>query len=207
MCRYRVPFDVQDSTGSILALTLWEGQALPIFKITAMDLFKRLVESGANPDEILPKEIHDIEGQIFAFKINIQQYNINKEGSSYNIYRLTKDQNIIDELQKKHELNLPQEPTSDSSNEDFVTHPDINMSDKDSVNIEDDDVTTLETNTSKASAVNKQSKNKNAKTVKRKLQDVYDVDSAPQQSTSKPKRSSKVQDAGKNNLLTPKKEK
>ncbi|XP_076914900.1 uncharacterized protein LOC143574061 [Bidens hawaiensis] len=44
VARYRVPFDVQDSTGSILALTLWEGQALPIFKITAMDLFKRLVE-------------------------------------------------------------------------------------------------------------------------------------------------------------------
>ncbi|XP_076897337.1 uncharacterized protein LOC143550603 [Bidens hawaiensis] len=32
VARYRVPFDVQDSTGSILALTLWEGQALPKYK-------------------------------------------------------------------------------------------------------------------------------------------------------------------------------
>ncbi|XP_076907486.1 uncharacterized protein LOC143563953 [Bidens hawaiensis] len=89
VARYRVPFDVQDSTGS-LSLTLWEGQAFPMFKITTMDLFKRLVE----------------------------------------------------------------EPTLDSSNEDSVGHPDINLSDKDSVIIEDDDVTPLERKTSKASAVN-----------------------------------------------------
>ncbi|XP_076944879.1 replication protein A 70 kDa DNA-binding subunit C-like [Bidens hawaiensis] len=213
VARYQVPFDVQDSTGS-LSLTLWEGQAFPMFKITAMDLFKRLVESGANTEEI-PKEIHNIEGQIFAFKINIQQYNLLNEGSSYNIFRLTKDPNIINELQKKHELNLnliicvqnSQEPTLDSSNEDSITYPDINLSDKDSVIIEDDDVTPLERKTSKASAVNKQNKNKNAETGKRKVQDVYDVDSVPQQSTSKQKRSSKVQDSGKNHLLTPKKEK
>ncbi|XP_076889147.1 uncharacterized protein LOC143539831 [Bidens hawaiensis] len=50
VARYRIPFDVQDSTGS-LALTLWETQAVPIFKITAMELFKKLVEPSYSNDE------------------------------------------------------------------------------------------------------------------------------------------------------------
>ncbi|XP_076888556.1 uncharacterized protein LOC143539014 [Bidens hawaiensis] len=107
---YRIPFDVQDSTGS-LALTLWEAQAVPIFKITAMELFKKLVESGDDTD-IIPKEVESIEDQIYALKINIQQYNIDNQGSSYNIFRLTKEPKIISELQEKHGLTLATQTAS-----------------------------------------------------------------------------------------------
>ncbi|XP_076956429.1 uncharacterized protein LOC143631602 [Bidens hawaiensis] len=90
----------------------------------------------------------------------------------------------------------------DSANEDVVTLPAVNLSDKDCAIVENDDATPLDKNTSKASTVD--NKKKNAKPAKRKLQHVYDVDSQPQQSISKPKRS---QNAVKNELLTLKNEK
>ncbi|XP_076950682.1 replication protein A 70 kDa DNA-binding subunit C-like [Bidens hawaiensis] len=202
VARYRVPFDVQDSTGS-LAITLWEGQALPIFKITAMELLKKLVESGDDAD-IIPKEIEGIEDHIYALKNNIQQYNINNERSSYNILKLTKDPKIISELQEKHELTLEQ---PSYSNEESVEFPIENLSEKDSTNVVDDNVTSFVQSTSKTSVVNKDKKNTEAS--KRKFQVIYDVDNPPQQPITKAKRSSKaiVKNYGKNKLLTPKKEK
>lgn len=61
------------------------------------------MKSGDDTD-IIPKEVESIEDQIYALKISIQQYNIDNQRSSYNIFRLTKDPKIISELLEKHGL-------------------------------------------------------------------------------------------------------
>ncbi|XP_076955205.1 uncharacterized protein LOC143629949 [Bidens hawaiensis] len=86
--RLRVPLAVQDSTGTI-SLTLFDCEACRLLKTTG----------GDNGDT--PAKFDALVGKMFAFKIEITQYNIDNGSSVFGISKLTDNVDIIFELEKK----------------------------------------------------------------------------------------------------------
>ncbi|XP_076935188.1 replication protein A 70 kDa DNA-binding subunit E-like [Bidens hawaiensis] len=67
--RYRINLLVQDATG-VVDLSLWEGHANKLLKISAYDLLLKVI-NGPPDSDLFPKELKNLENKLFAFKISV----------------------------------------------------------------------------------------------------------------------------------------
>ncbi|XP_076892899.1 replication protein A 70 kDa DNA-binding subunit C-like [Bidens hawaiensis] len=97
--KYRINLAVQDVTG-VVDLSLWEGHATKLLKISAYDLLLKVI-NGRPDSDLFPEELKNLENKLFAFKISVNQFNLDNQGSQINISKITEDAFILAELQKK----------------------------------------------------------------------------------------------------------
>ncbi|XP_076896172.1 uncharacterized protein LOC143549044 [Bidens hawaiensis] len=178
--RYRINLSVQDTTG-VVELSLWEGHANRLLKISAYDMLVKLI-NGPPDSSLFPEELKKLENKVFAFKIAVNQYNLDNEGVAYNVAKLTDDAFILSELQKKINSNQSQESDSITVGAAVET-----FSVKDVISVTDDNLNAIEKSTGKSMATNKENTSLTCSSpiLKRNLIDVYDVDHPPTQSTIK----------------------
>ncbi|XP_076949813.1 replication protein A 70 kDa DNA-binding subunit B-like [Bidens hawaiensis] len=97
--RFKIKIRVQDSTG-VVSLTLFDRDAKMLTKKTAKELIdsqnENKIENGG-----FPTELDCLLEKIFAFKVDIADFNFINNVEDYGINKLTDDTNIITELQKR----------------------------------------------------------------------------------------------------------
>ncbi|XP_076926472.1 uncharacterized protein LOC143589659 [Bidens hawaiensis] len=145
--RYRINLSVQDTSG-VVELSLWEGHANSLLKLSAYDMLVKLI-NGPHDSNLIPKELKKLENKLFAFKIAVNQYNLDNEGAAYNVAKLTDDAFILSELQKKINSNQRQESDSvtvgaGASTETF----------SDVISVTDNNLNAIEKSTGKSMATN-----------------------------------------------------
>ncbi|GJV63448.1 nucleic acid-binding, OB-fold, replication protein A, OB domain protein [Tanacetum coccineum] len=87
-----------DSTGSV-SLTLFDRQAHPIINKSAAELLQEVRKKGDM--DILPTDFNKLIEKTYTFKVDIKDFNIEKDKHTYGISQLTNDTYIINELIKK----------------------------------------------------------------------------------------------------------
>ncbi|XP_076912259.1 uncharacterized protein LOC143570509 [Bidens hawaiensis] len=98
----------QDTTG-VVELSLWEGHANRLLKISAYDMLVKLI-NGPPDSSLFPEELKKLENKVFAFKIAINQYNLDNEGASYNVAKLTDDASYYRNFKRKSTLTSVKNP-------------------------------------------------------------------------------------------------
>ncbi|XP_076918998.1 replication protein A 70 kDa DNA-binding subunit B-like [Bidens hawaiensis] len=97
--RFKIKIRVQDSTG-VVSLTLFDRDTKMLTNKTAKELIdsqnENKVESGG-----FPAELDCVLEKIFAFKVDVADFNFRNNVENYGINKLTDDTNTITELQKK----------------------------------------------------------------------------------------------------------
>ncbi|GKB47013.1 nucleic acid-binding, OB-fold, replication protein A, OB domain protein [Tanacetum coccineum] len=101
--KYKIPLRVMDSTGSV-SLTLFDRQAHPIIDKSAAEV---LQEVRKGDKDILPTDFNKLLENIYAFKVNIKDFNIEKDKHTYGISQLTNDTDIINEPIKRESDDQP----------------------------------------------------------------------------------------------------
>nr|KAJ0227162.1 hypothetical protein LSAT_V11C100048500 [Lactuca sativa] len=186
--KYIIPINVQDGTDTI-GLTLFDREAKRLLDISAYEL-KKIHEAARDSDALL-------QNRKFAFLVDITKYNVNNYNNIYTILKLTEDVSIVSELESKLELmsiesvSLNQVPLES----DDVVQP----VQKDVISQTDESFTPSTVDKSTATSPSKISTD-----LKRNLQDICDVDSGDDLSSTKAKRKSIGEETP---LLIPKVEK
>ncbi|KAJ0843662.1 putative nucleic acid-binding, replication factor A [Helianthus annuus] len=129
--RLKIPLTVQDSSGTV-SLTLFDRDACRILKTTAANLIEKHVAGGDKG--LYPDEFEALLGKKFAFKIDISEFNIEHNFWFFGVSKLTDDEDIIFELEKK--ANNIEVETTASLNNRFT-----DMESEDTVNLNDDNCT------------------------------------------------------------------
>ncbi|XP_076923943.1 uncharacterized protein LOC143586238 [Bidens hawaiensis] len=97
--QFKIKIKVQDSNG-VVSLTLFDRDAKMVTKKTTKELIdsqnKNNVENGG-----FPAELDCLLEKIFAFKVDVADFNFKNNVEDYGINKLTDDTNIITELQKR----------------------------------------------------------------------------------------------------------
>ncbi|XP_021996392.1 uncharacterized protein LOC110893602 [Helianthus annuus] len=96
--RIKIPLTVQDSSGTV-SLTLFDRDACKILKTTTSNLIEKHLAGGDKG--LYPDEFEALLGKKFAFKIDIKQFNIDNNFWFFCVSKLTDDEDIICELEKK----------------------------------------------------------------------------------------------------------
>ncbi|KAK9073256.1 hypothetical protein SSX86_007580 [Deinandra increscens subsp. villosa] len=193
--RFKILIKIQDASG-LTTMTLMDKESRKLLKISARELMRRSIDR-------------------LAFKIDITSFNLDNDYRYYTVSKVTDDVGIIKSLDEKYNFEQSQSQLSGSvnfSSQDI--HSQASSSKKDAVSVGDDDVNTLyggEISDKKSQTrceLTTESKKIDA-ALKRKLNDVYDVEDSYDQ--SQPQNLNEVvQDDGgmvKVSLLTPKLEK
>ncbi|KAF5795740.1 putative nucleic acid-binding, replication factor A [Helianthus annuus] len=129
--RLKIPLTVKDSSGTV-SLTLFDRDACRILKTIAANLIEKHVAGG---DKVLyPDEFEALLGKKIAFKIDISEFNIENNFWFFGVSKLTDDEDIIFELEKK--ANNIEVEKSASLNNRFT-----DMDSEDTVNLNDDNST------------------------------------------------------------------
>ncbi|XP_022024112.1 replication protein A 70 kDa DNA-binding subunit E-like [Helianthus annuus] len=180
--RFKIPIRVQDSSGTV-SLTLFDYEALKIFKKSAKDLLAiqdQVVNSGEIPNPY-PEVFGTLVGKKYAFVINVSDYNIEYQVENYGITMATNDDDIIDALYSKFNINQSESygvPLSASvSNACEVT--------KDDVSITGDNVTPISNGPGTSKKVS-------SVEVKRNLGEVYELDDELRCSSTKRRMSDEI---------------
>ncbi|CAH1453013.1 unnamed protein product [Lactuca virosa] len=139
------------------------------------------VENGDNVD-LYPVEMNALKGLKFAFKISSNRFNVSKKTNQYGIARITDDESLIEQLEDK--LNSSQADNSQSldyNSSDFQSHDNKTL--KDAISATDDNITpnTLDKN----SATSPLKISTTTPVLKRNLQEVFDLESNENFSSSK----------------------
>ncbi|XP_076918439.1 uncharacterized protein LOC143578854 [Bidens hawaiensis] len=99
IARFKIKIRVHDSTG-VVSLTLFDRDVKMLTNKTAKELIdsqnENKVESGG-----FPAELDCLLEMIFAFKVDVADFNFINNAEDYGINKLTDDTNIIPELQKR----------------------------------------------------------------------------------------------------------
>ncbi|XP_076939277.1 uncharacterized protein LOC143607878 [Bidens hawaiensis] len=122
--RFKIKIRVQDSIGVLLSLTLFERDAKMLTNKTAKELIdsQKEVDNGG-----FPADLDCLLEKIFAFKVDVADFNFRNNVEDYGINKLTDDTNIITELQKRHNALLlsdigdNQTPSSNVDAQDLAT--------------------------------------------------------------------------------------
>ncbi|GJX63099.1 nucleic acid-binding, OB-fold, replication protein A, OB domain protein [Tanacetum coccineum] len=88
---------LMDSTGSV-SLTLFDRHAYSIIDKSAAKLLQEVRKGDIH---ILPTDFNKLLENTYAFKVDIKDFNIEKDKHMYGISQLTNDTNIINELIKR----------------------------------------------------------------------------------------------------------
>nr|GEU77533.1 hypothetical protein [Tanacetum cinerariifolium] len=105
-----------DSTGSV-SLTLFDRQVHPIIDNSAAELLQE------GDMDILPTDFNKLIEKTYAFKVNIKDFNIEKDKHTYGISHLTDDTNIINEMIKKESDDQGIQSNSQSIALELVSQP------------------------------------------------------------------------------------
>ncbi|CAI9261692.1 unnamed protein product [Lactuca saligna] len=193
--KYIIPINVQDGTGTI-GLTLFDREAKRLLDISAYEL-KKIHEAAGDSHALFPMQLNVLKNRKFAFLVDITKYNVNNYNNIYTILKLTEDVSIVSELESKLELMSIE---SVSLNQVPLESDDVVQSvQKDVISQTDESFTPLTVNKSTTTTPGKISTD-----LKRNLQDIYDVDSGDDLSSTKAKRKSIGEETP---LLIPKVEK
>ncbi|XP_076895081.1 uncharacterized protein LOC143547571 [Bidens hawaiensis] len=194
--RFKIKIRVKDSTG-VVSLTLFDRDAKMLTN-------KTIVDNGG-----FPADLDCLLEKIFAFKIDVVDFNFRNNVEDYGINKLTDNTNIITELQKRHNGRLQSDSTpvtlgaSISEFQSSGSLYDIGDNQTPSSNVDAQDLAT-DTKGMSTSSDDK---------LKRKLVEVFEVDDDDSMSATKLK-SKTIEEMGTTSqscegaaLLTPKIEK
>ncbi|XP_076939339.1 uncharacterized protein LOC143607997 [Bidens hawaiensis] len=206
---FKIKIRVQDSTG-VVSLTLFDRDAKMLTNKTAKELIdsQKEVDNGG-----FPVELDCLLEKIFAFMVDVADFNFRNNVEDYGINKLTDDTNIITELQKRLNGRLQSDSTHvtlGASISEFKSSGsvscklyDIGDNQTPSSNVDAQDLAT-DTKGMSTSSDDK---------IKRKLVEVFDVDDDDSMSATKLK-SKNIEEMGTTSqscegaaLLTPKVEK
>uniref|UniRef100_A0A251TCL7 Putative nucleic acid-binding, OB-fold protein n=1 Tax=Helianthus annuus TaxID=4232 RepID=A0A251TCL7_HELAN len=93
---FKIPLRVQDATGMI-SLTLFEKDAIKIFKKTAQDMYQTYLEGGYKG--FTPDDFESLYEKKYAFKIDVTKYNTENDYPFYGILKVSNDLVIVIELE------------------------------------------------------------------------------------------------------------
>ncbi|CAI9287022.1 unnamed protein product [Lactuca saligna] len=193
--QYIIPINVQDCTGTI-GLTLFDREARRLLNISAYEL-KKIHDAAGDSDALFPMQLNVLKNRKFGFVVDITEYNVNNYNNIYTVLRVTEDMSIICELESKIELMSNQ---SVSLNQVALESDDVVQPvQKDVISQTDESFTPSTVDKSIATSPCKISGD-----LKRNLQEIYDVDSGYDLSSTKAKRKSTAEETP---LLIPKIEK
>ncbi|CAH1441399.1 unnamed protein product [Lactuca virosa] len=192
---YIIPINVQDCTGTI-GLTLFDREAKRLLNISAYEL-KKIHDAAGDSDALFPMQLNVLKNRKFGFVVDITEYNVNNYNNIYTVLRVTEDMSIVSELESKIELMSIQ---SVSLNQVALESDDVVQPvQKDVISQTDESFTPSTVDKSTATSPSKISGD-----LKRNLQEIYDVDSGDDLSSTKAKRKSTGEETP---LLIPKLEK
>ncbi|CAI9293441.1 unnamed protein product [Lactuca saligna] len=193
--QYIIPINVQDCTGTI-GLTLFDREARRLLNISAYEL-KKIHDAAGDSDALFPMQLNVLKNRKFGFVVDITEYNVNNYNNIYTVLRVTEDMSIVCELESKIELMSIQ---SVSLNQVALESDDVVQPvQKDVISQTDESFTPSTVDKSTATSPCKISGD-----LKRNLQEIYDVDSGYDLSSTKAKRKSTAEETP---LLIPKIEK
>ncbi|KAL7595794.1 hypothetical protein Lser_V15G29785 [Lactuca serriola] len=193
--QYIIPINVQDCTGTI-GMTLFDREAKRLLNISAYEL-KKIHDAAGDSDALFPMQLNVLKNRKFGFVVDITEYNVNNYNNIYTVLRVTEDMSIVSELESKIELMSIQ---SVSLNQVALESDDVVQPvQKDVISQTDESFTPSTVDKSTATSPSKISGD-----LKRNLQEIYDVDSGDDLSSTKAKRKSTAEETP---LLIPKMEK
>ncbi|CAI9262987.1 unnamed protein product [Lactuca saligna] len=193
--QYIIPINVQDCTGTI-GLTLFDREARRLLNISAYEL-KKIHDAAGDSDALFPMQLNVLKNRKFGFVVDITEYNVNNYNNIYTVLRVTEDMSIVCELESKIELMSNQ---SVALNQVALESDDVVQPvQKDVISQTDESFTPSTVDKSTATSPCKISGD-----LKRNLQEIYDVDSGYDLSSTKAKRKSTAEETP---LLIPKIEK
>ncbi|CAI9264362.1 unnamed protein product [Lactuca saligna] len=193
--QYIIPINVQDCTRTI-GLTLFDREARRLLNISAYEL-KKIHDAAGDNDALFPMQLNVLKNRKFGFVVDITKYNVNNYNNIYTVLRVTEDMSIVCELESKIEL---------MSNQ-FVALNQVALESDDVVQPVQKDVISQTDESFTPSTVDKSTATSPCKIsgdLKRNLQEIYDVDSGYDLSSTKAKRKSTAEETP---LLIPKIEK
>ncbi|KAK9048775.1 hypothetical protein SSX86_032256, partial [Deinandra increscens subsp. villosa] len=94
--KYKLLIKVQDTTGTVV-LTMFDKEARRLIKVSAVDLLARYVDDGKPP-----VEVESIFEKRIAVKVDVSEFNIDKGYKYFTIDAVTDKSSIITELDEKH---------------------------------------------------------------------------------------------------------
>ncbi|CAH1419503.1 unnamed protein product [Lactuca virosa] len=97
--RFMIPVRVQDHIGSI-TLTMFEQDAKKLLKISAKDLVAKTAKLGFCTN-VYPSDIKVLKDMKLAFIVSVSKYNVQRNNNQYTISRISDDEILIEELEKK----------------------------------------------------------------------------------------------------------
>ncbi|MFS7933674.1 putative nucleic acid-binding protein [Helianthus anomalus] len=95
---FKIPLRVQDATGMI-SLTLFEKDAIKIFKKTTQDMYQTYLEGGYKG--FIPDDFESLYENKYAFKIDVTKYNTENDYPFYGNLKLSNDLVIVTELEDR----------------------------------------------------------------------------------------------------------
>ncbi|CAI9291074.1 unnamed protein product [Lactuca saligna] len=177
--RYKIPIRVQDNTGTI-TLTLFEREGRYLLKKSAKEFFNTAAKNGNNVD-LYPMEMNALKGLKFAFKISSNRFNVSKKTNQYGIVRISDDESLIEQLEDKFNSSKADNSQSlDVNSSDFQSLDNKTL--KDAISATDDNITP---NTLDKNSVTSPLKISTTPVLKRNLQEVFDLESNENFSSSK----------------------
>ncbi|CAI9266242.1 unnamed protein product [Lactuca saligna] len=192
---YIIPINVQDCNGTI-GFTLLDREAKRLLNISAYEL-KKIHEVVGDSDRLFPMQLNVLKNRKFGFLVDITKCNVKNYNNIYTILKVTEDMSNVSELESKIELMSIQ-----SVSLNYVpleSHDVVQPVQKDVISKIDESFTHSTVDKSTATSPSKISTD-----LKRNLQEIYDVDSGDDLSTTKAKRKSIGEETP---LLIPKLEK
>ncbi|CAH1435656.1 unnamed protein product [Lactuca virosa] len=97
--RFMISVRVQDHTGSI-TLTMFEQDAKKLLKISAKDLVAKTAKLGFCTN-VYPSDIKALKDMKLAFIVSVSKYNVQRNNNQYTISKISDDETLIEELDKK----------------------------------------------------------------------------------------------------------
>ncbi|CAI9297281.1 unnamed protein product [Lactuca saligna] len=171
-------------------------EARRLLNISAYEL-KKIHDAAGDSDALFPMQLNVLKNRKFGFVVDITEYNVNNYNNIYTVLRVTEDMSIVCELESKIELMSIQ---SVSLNQVALESDDVVQPvQKDVISQTDESFTPSTVDKSTATSPCKISGD-----LKRNLQEIYDVDSGYDLSSTKAKRKSTAEETP---LLIPKIEK
>ncbi|CAH1453009.1 unnamed protein product [Lactuca virosa] len=165
-----IPVRIQDHTGSI-TLTMFEQDVKKLLKISAKDLVAKTAKLGFCTN-VYPSDINVLKDMKLAFIVSVSKYNVQRNTNQYTISRISDDEILIEELEKK------------GGNSQSFEHVTIDCESQDNIFIKIDDNVTL-MNVFKSTATSPKKNLDATKGLKRALEDDFVLDVNDNMSSSK----------------------
>ncbi|GKB70577.1 nucleic acid-binding, OB-fold, replication protein A, OB domain protein, partial [Tanacetum coccineum] len=170
---FKIQIRVLDNTGSV-SLTLFDRIANTLINKDANELVEKQQKDGKL--DVLPEDFNDLLERKFAFKVDITDYNLSKNKYVYGISQICEEADVIEELELKVPTIQATVSSSLTPSLGFISPPSR--------------LTYQDSSASATGATNsliESLKDTGTSPIKRKLEDVIDVDELSNASSTKKK--------------------